>query len=129
VPSEDLRCARLGDGAVVRGHLGRAHALPHEHRGIVEVEKRDVVLERDRGQSERQAPADEIDGFERGPHEPLDLLRDCGDGLDGEVEAAVERRIVVAAVSLQHAREPERAAPGTRPGGPVPSKAAKEDHA
>src|SRR5207247_10296399 len=61
--------------------------------------------------------------------ETRQLLDDGRHGLLGQIQAAVGVRVVVAAVALICAREPERAPLGGGAGVPVPGEAAMEDHA
>src|SRR5947209_119628 len=126
-----VQSARLRprDVPLPRRYARRPQPFPAENGRLVEVDELRVVREVERRERERQAAAEKQRGREPLATEARELLDDTRERQLGEVETAVEIRIVVPAVSLVRPRKPERAVQAVRLRTLVPREAAVEDQA
>jgi hypothetical protein len=129
MPSVEPACLRLGGVPVPGRHGGRPEALATEDGRVVEIDELDGIGQLQPGKGERQPAAAQQRGQESLSAEASKLLDDAREGAIGEIEAAVDVRIVVTALALEHPWKPERAVrvPLTR--ALIPREAAVENHA
>src|SRR5437667_1081414 len=111
------------------GHARWPQRVGGEDSRLVEVDDPGATDEIDGGKRERQPASHEYLRYQDATSETRQLLDDGRHGLLGQIQAAVGVRVVVAAVALIRAREPERASLGAGGDAPVPREAAMEDHA
>lgn len=97
LPLVDRARVRLRDVAMACGDLRRAKPVAAEDCRVVQIQQRGAIVEFQRRQRKRQSAAAEQGCRETLAAKPRELLDDRRDGPIGQIEAAIDVGIVVAA--------------------------------